>query len=162
MTLRGRSKWIAKDGDARNPIHFNQKATIHYNQDGYPCFGGSIPVHLYVANAWVDGKFDGAEVDHIDYDRENFCSDNLRWVTHTDNINHSYIDEDHYTGNHKGESNGRAVMTEDQVNTIKNMFAAGLSTMEIIKIFHPDYSYDERRGVWNRFNRIKIGETWQQ
>ena len=64
-------------------------ASIYYNLDGYPCFGGGIPVHLYVATGWVDGYFDGAEVNHKDYDRTNFCADNLEWVTHLDNIHHS-------------------------------------------------------------------------
>lgn len=162
VTVRGRLKWIARDGEAYNPIHWNQKASIHYNPDGYPCFGGGVPVHLYVANGWVEGKFDGAEVDHIDYDRCNYNADNLRWVSHDENIRHSYIDEDHYSGKHTGAANGRAAMSADQVEEIEDMFDRGLSTMEVIKALHPDYSYSERRSVWNRFNRIKTRETWQK
>lgn len=119
-------------------------------------------MHLYVATAWVDGWFEGAEVDHIDYDRNNFHANNLRWVTHLDNIRHSYIDENHYAGNHKGAANGRAVMTAEQVDKIKEMFNSGMSTTDVIRALHPGYSYNERRAVWNRYNRIKTGETWQQ
>ena len=55
ISVKGRSKWIASDGSAYNPYRFNQPATIHINPDGYPCFGGGVPVHLYVAKGWVDG-----------------------------------------------------------------------------------------------------------
>lgn len=44
---------------------------------------------MYVAHAWVDGYFDGAEVNHIDYNRENYSADNLEWITHNQNIKHS-------------------------------------------------------------------------
>lgn len=103
VTVRGRTKLISRDGSAINPTHRNQKATIHYNSDGYPCFGGGVPVHLYVARAWVDGYFEGAEVNHKDYDRSNYHADNLEWVTHIDNVRYS-SDVGHYK-NKIGESN---------------------------------------------------------
>ena len=71
VTLRGRTKLIASDGSAINPIRRKQKVTTHYNQDGYPCFGGGVPVHLYVAHGWIDGYFNGAEVNHKDFNRNN-------------------------------------------------------------------------------------------
>ena len=89
VTIRGRSKLIAKDGSAINPIRRSQKCTTHNNKDGYPCFGGGIPVHQYVALGWVDGYFDGAEVDHKDFDRTNYHADNLEWKTHKLNVSHS-------------------------------------------------------------------------
>jgi hypothetical protein len=160
VTVRGRSKWVSKDGRAYNVIKFNQKASTHINRDGYPCFGGGVPVHLYVAYGWVDGYFEGAEVDHIDYDRTNYNSDNLRWVTHTENILHSSVDENRYLGKHCGGDNGRATLSNDEVKTAKELFQNGLSTMEVVRRSHPDYSYQERKSVWNRYNRIKNNETW--
>lgn len=103
VEIRGRTKFIAKDGSAINPYKRNQKVSIHYNQDGYPCFGGGIPVHMYVAHGWVDGHFDGAEVNHIDYDRTNYNADNLEWTTHKDNVLHS-AKIGHYRGK-DGEKN---------------------------------------------------------
>ena len=158
--IRGRGKWISRDGDAFNPTRINQKATVHLNPDGYPCFGGGIPVHLYVATAWVKGWFDGAEVDHIDYDRKNYSADNLRWVTHRDNISHSSKDENHYKGALSGDANGRAVLTTDDIVKIKEMYKSGMSTMEIIKTLRPGLSFLQRKRVWNRYNRVKTGETW--
>lgn len=160
VTIRNRGKWISRDGEAYNPIRFNQTATIHYNPDGYPCFGGGIPVHLYVATAFVDGCAPDAEVDHIDYDRSNYCADNLRWVTHQENIKHSYTDEDHYTGKHGGEDNGRATITKEIVDKAKALFADGAGTMDVIRTLYPEYTFKQRKAIWNKFNRIKTGETW--
>lgn len=160
VTIRHRSKWVARDGSAYNPIRFNQKATIHYNPDGYACFGGGVPVHLYVAHGWVDGYEDGKEVDHIDYDRCNYHADNLRWVSHKDNVRHSVDDENHYIGVHAGASNGRAVLTTADVAKAKELFNKGYTTSEVIKEFYPHYNATQRKAIWNRFNRIKNKETW--
>lgn len=83
VELRKRPKLIARDGSAINLQRRIQKATYHINPDGYPCYGGGVPVHLYVAHGWVEGYFEGAEVNHKDFNRMNFHADNLEWVTHT-------------------------------------------------------------------------------
>ena len=95
VTIGNRSKLISANGDAINPIRRNQKCTTHLSKDGYPCVGGGIPVHMYVAKGWVDGYFEGAEVNHLDYDRTNFKASNLEWVTHLDNVRYS-SNEDRY------------------------------------------------------------------
>lgn len=160
MEIRGRGKWVSRDGDAVNPIRINQKATIHMNPDGYPCFGGGIPVHLYVANAWVDGRFEGAEVDHIDFDRTNYSASNLRWVSHAENVAHSSDMTDHYSKSKICDKNGRATFTIEEVDRIKGLFASGLGTSEVIKIIYPELTYHDRKKSWSRYNRIKTGQTW--
>ena len=47
-------------------------------------------LHRVVAEAFVGGYFDGAEVNHIDFDRTNNAASNLEWISHQDNIAHSY------------------------------------------------------------------------
>lgn len=89
VTINNRSKLISENGDAINPIRRNQKCTTHLSKDGYPCFGGGIPVHMYVAKGWVNGYFEGAEVNHKDFDRTNYNANNLEWVTHIDNVHYS-------------------------------------------------------------------------
>lgn len=106
VEINGRTKLISKDGMALNPIKRNQKATTHLNKDGYLCFGGGIPVHLYVAYGWVDGYFEGAEVNHIDYNRTNNSASNLEWVTHQENVKHS-SKVGHYS--RYGDRNSRCV-----------------------------------------------------
>ena len=62
---------------------------------------------MYVAHAWVDGYFDGAEVNHKDYDRTNYHADNLEWVSHKENVHHS-SDCGRYKNVRNGGANGRA------------------------------------------------------
>ena len=91
ITVRGRTKLVSKYGDLINPRKRNQKATLHMNKDGYPCCGGGIPIHLYVAYGWVDGYFEGAVVNHKDSNIKNNRFDNLEWITQKENIHKSYI-----------------------------------------------------------------------
>lgn len=60
--------------------------TVHLNKDAIT---KTITVHILVANAFVDGKFDGAEVNHIDSNRTNNRPENLEWITHRDNVYHA-------------------------------------------------------------------------
>ena len=62
-----------------------------------------IFVHRLVAHAFPEicGEwFEGAEVDHIDGNRLNNAAENLRWVTHRDNMNNP-ITVHRITVNHK-------------------------------------------------------------
>lgn len=54
--------------------------------------GKTIKRHLHriVAETFVDGRFDEAEVNHIDFDKSNNAASNLEWVSHRDNIQYSY------------------------------------------------------------------------
>lgn len=47
-------------------------------------------VHRLVAELFVDGFFDGAEVNHKDLNKTNNRWDNLEWVTHSENLKHQY------------------------------------------------------------------------
>lgn len=47
-------------------------------------------VHVLVAESFVDGWFEGAEVNHKDLNKLNNKWDNLEWVTHSDNLIHQY------------------------------------------------------------------------
>jgi hypothetical protein len=161
VTLRNRAKWIAKDGDAINPYR-NQKVTIHYNRDGYPCFGGGVPVHLYVAHAWVEGYEDGLEVNHKDFNRKNFNAENLEWVTHAENI--EYTQNYNYNTvckSRAGQHNGRAIFSEQDIKKIRLLYAQGFTIMEIIKIYFPDKNFQERKKVWSRFSYAIKGKSWK-
>ena len=52
-----------------------------------------IKVHRAVALAFVPGYFEGAEVNHIDENRQNNRWDNLEWVTSKQNANHGTRNE---------------------------------------------------------------------
>lgn len=70
-------------------IHLNRKgycecAINQLTEAGNP---KSARVHRLVALAWVDGYFEGAQVDHIDGNRQNNTYTNLRWCTCKENCN---------------------------------------------------------------------------
>jgi len=72
-----------------------------YNSDGYPVVSAcrldnngkkiyrSLHVHILVAKAFVDGWFEGAEVNHKDFNRANPFAGNLEWTTHKKNVEYS-------------------------------------------------------------------------
>lgn len=49
-----------------------------------------VGVHILVAQKFVDGWFDGAEVNHKDLNKTNNRAENLEWTTHSENQKHQY------------------------------------------------------------------------
>jgi len=62
-------------------------------------------VHTLVAEAFVNGWFAGAEVNHRDTKKVNNCATNLEWVTRSKNIQHAYAN------GHKGPTRFAVVGT---------------------------------------------------
>lgn len=163
VTLRGRTKLIARDGSALNPYRRNQKATIRINPDGYPCFGGSVPVHLYVAFGWVDGYFKGAEINHKDFDRQNFNADNLEWVTHAENVAYSVkYNSDLWKRCRQGIHNGRATFTEEKIKQIRMLYEGGMSIADIIRLDHPELKKAKQyKSLHSTYSNICKRRTWK-
>lgn len=162
VTLRNRSKWVSKDGDFINPYR-NQKVTFHYNQDGYPCCGGGVPAHLYVAHAWVDGYFEGAEVNHKDFDRTNFKSDNLEWISHSNNIRYSVKQNSEIWNKSKhGIHNGRATFSEDDIKNIRKLYENGYSVADIVRVYYPTLkTAKDYHSIHSTFLNICKRRTWK-
>lgn len=154
---------IAKDGSAINPLRRKQKATMHINHDGYPCFGGGVPVHMYVAHAWVEGYFKGAEVNHKDFNRMNYHADNLEWVTHTDNVCYSIEHNNEvWCKGKQGVHNGRATFTEEKVLAIRRLFHQGMSIADIIRIDYPECkSVKQYHSIHSTYANICHYKTWK-
>ena len=162
VTLRNRTKLIARDGSAINSKRRNQKATYHINQDGYPCYGGGVPIHLYVAHAWVDGYFEGAEVNHKDFNRMNYNADNLEWTTHPDNIRYSRDNNPEWFISKQGINNGRANFTEDKVRKIRELYDNGMSIADILRIDHPELIHTkDYRNLHSTYANICHRKTWK-
>ncbi len=163
ITVRNRSKLVSRNGDLINPFR-KQKVGLHINKDGYLCSGGGVPVHLYVAYAWVDGYSDDKEVNHKDFNRQNNHADNLEWVTHLENIQKS-ID-----GNYevicrakRGENNGRATFTSEKVNYIRELYATGkYSIADLLRLDHPELKEQKAyHSLWSTYANIVHNKTWK-
>lgn len=162
VKVKDREKLVSKDGDLINPYRRNQKCKYSVNRDGY-LTDGHEKVHLYVAYAWVDGWFEGAEVNHKDFNRKNPHADNLEWVTHKDNINYSV--ENNYEcicKSKQGINNGRHKYTEEEVYLIRHLYDYGLSVSDIVREIHgKDLTYEQIRKLHSTVLSIAKRKTWK-
>lgn len=157
VTVRNRSKWVSKDGDIKN--NRNQESKVKDNVDGYLVSGGNVPVHLYVGHGWVDGYFEGAEINHKDFNRHNNNADNLEWVTHKENLEHSMTyNYDAICKGHAGTNNGRATLTENDVLEIRKMYDEGLRVIDICRKLYPD---DDYHSHWSTIAYIVKRKSWK-
>lgn len=163
ITLKGRSKLVAKDGELLNPYR-NQKAGLHKDACGYLFAGGGVSVHRYVAHAWVNGYFKGAEVNHKDFDRTNNNAENLEWVSHSDNIQYS-VDNNYecICNSKRGENNGRANFTEQQIKEIRRLYEEeGYSVADLVRRDYPNLKTSKQyHSIWSTYSNIVKRKTWK-
>ncbi len=163
ITVKGRSKLVARDGELLNPYK-NQKVGLYKDHYGYLMSGGGAHVHIYVAKAWVKGWFKGAEVNHKDFDRTNNNADNLEWVTHLDNIQYS-VDNNYETicKSKRGENNGRARFTEEQVKEIRRLYdEENYSVADLVRRDYPNLkTQKDYHSIWSTYSNIVKRKTWK-
>lgn len=162
ITLRGRAKLVSRHGDLINPYR-RQQTGLHYNADGYPCTGGGVPVHMYVAHAWVDGYKDGYEINHKDFNRNNYDASNLEWVSHLDNIEYTLkYNYENVCKSKQGIHNGRAKFSEEQVLEMRKLYAEGASIIDLVRKYYPELNAArEYKNVWSNIKNIVTRETWK-
>ena len=73
--------------------------------------GCTVGVHKLVGLYFVEGYFEGAEIDHIDTNITNNIWTNLRWVTHKENCNNPKTRQTHS----KREPRNHGKITPDEV-----------------------------------------------
>lgn len=122
-----------------------------------------MPIHLYVAHGWVDGYFDGAEVNHKDFNRENYNASNLEWVTHKENISYSVrYNKDVWNSSKQGINNGRSKFTEDDIVYIRKLYDSGETIASIVKKFYPELKTStDYKSVHSNFSNICHRRTWK-
>ena len=90
-----------KNGGIRT-FHVREKILPHkINTSGYPIVvltrdGKSVwmRVHRLLAAAFIPNPDNLPEIDHIDTNKQNYNIDNLRWVTHAQNMNNETTKKD--------------------------------------------------------------------
>ena len=129
----------------------------------------SFQVHRLVAHMFVDGYFDGAEVDHINTNPIDNHSENLRWVTRKENQNNPLTrnkNSETKKNQHKGKNNptakqvaqydlnGNLIKVWDYAKEITNTYNWNYNTFYAhlsgnLKCKNP---YEYKGFVWKYFN----------
>jgi DNA invertase Pin-like site-specific DNA recombinase len=78
-----------------------------------------------VLSAFVPQPKDKDQVNHIDGNKKNNNLNNLEWVTNQENVQHAFkigLEKAHY-----GEEHGMAKLTNEDVLTIRKLYAGGIT-----------------------------------
>lgn len=152
-STHGRLRWV---GPAIGSTCPGRIVTGTKNQDGYYSVRPYerpdrrvVRVHQLVALAFLGPCPDGLEVNHIDGDRTNNAPCNLVYITHAENVRHSWA-----LGNcdRRGEANGRAKLTANDVRRIRKLHASGRPRTELAE------AYGITAG---QVNRIAARQAWR-
>lgn len=84
---------VSNTGLIRNKHGLIRKTTVAkngYERVGFHGGQETVFVHRLVARAFCNGYEDSLQVNHKDGDKLNNNADNLEWVTHSQNIKHSF------------------------------------------------------------------------
>lgn len=113
------------------------------------CVGTYVQVHILVALAFIGPRPEGKQVNHIDRVRSNSRADNLEYLTHLENCQHSFC-------NYKrGEANGYSKLTVEIVRAMRNESAQGSSRASIGRKYNVSASCAQSaisRRTWNHVN----------
>ena len=111
-------------------------------------------IHRLVAEVYIPNTYKLSDVDHIDGDKDNNNVTNLRWLTHGENIRHSYK-----LGNRScdGENNARSILSNLEVHDICTLFEKGYSCANLRDMGYP---YHLIRPIKNRRNWKSISKDY--
>jgi hypothetical protein len=144
---------------------YHQELTQYTTRDGYMAVTMGVAtkrcrkcVHQLVAMCFLEKPNDGREyeVDHRDRNRTNNNVENLRYLTHSENV--KLIPREIQSESKSGERNGRATFTWDEIDKIREWYKQGYTITEISKMVYGDdipYKYK-----WNTISHIVKNETW--
>lgn len=111
-------------------------------------------IHRILAEAFIPNPENLSDVDHIDGNRQNNILDNLRWVTHGDNIKHSF---DLNNRSAIGTDNANNIFDINIVKQICELLQAGLMPATIRD---RGYDYYLVRSIRSRKNWSHISKDY--
>ena len=137
-------------------IRSNRLISQRLDRYGYPrvnLYEGTknhtVTVHRLVAKAFVPNPDNLPEVNHIDGVKTNNSADNLEWVSSSENQKHAF--KLGLQKGNKGEQNGAAKYSEDDVVLVCELLTNGKRNAEI---------RDETGYSLSFIEKIKYGECW--
>ena len=145
--------YITQDGKIFNK--FKKQLSPYDNGKGYLVVNIQIngvrkckAIHRIVAEAYIPNPNSLPEVNHLDGNRQNNSVANLEWITHGNNIKHSYNLQNRTA---LGESNANCNTTVDIVVEICQLLEEGLKPSKI-----RDLGYD-----YSLIRSIKARRNWK-
>ena len=132
-----------------------------YHSDGYTFMtitGEQLPLHRFVANAFIPNPNNLPEVNHKDGNKMNNSVENLEWVTRSENMKHA-----HELGlQPKGLSTYSGKFTEEQREKIKQLWNDGRhSKRELARIYNVSHTCinDIINEKYRYATRVNVFET---
>lgn len=111
-----------------------------------------LSVHGLVARYFIGPCPPDKEINHKDGDPSNNNVDNLEWVTHRENIQHSFRELDHAANLVRGSEHHHAKLHERDIPHIRTLLSQGYSKASIGRLY----------GVSGyAINCIANGKTWK-
>lgn len=111
-------------------------------------------IHRLLAECFIPNPNNLSDVDHIDGNRQNNSLSNLRWVTHGENIEHSFELENRCA---VGEENANNIFAETTVIEICEYLQRGFSSAYIRDL---GYDYGLVRTIKRRQNWKSISKNF--
>lgn len=116
-------KWLKQIIDSSGYLHINL-----YNNRGRRRY----PTHHVVLNVFVGLCPIGMECRHLDGNRKNNKLSNLKWGTHSENVQDTIKHGTHVPCSLKGEEHPNAKLTEENVRNIDTLYNVGLYSQKEI------------------------------
>lgn len=111
----------------------------------------SFAVHRLVMLVFIGEPPEGREVNHKDGDKANNQLGNLEYITHQENIIHSFRELNRTVTVPRGEKSGNAKLTDEKIVEIRKRAAAGETRRAIAEdygVSHVNITHIVNRKTW--------------